>query len=356
MIKSSKRLSRVNRVFDPYQDRRDFVRLDRNEDPVGWDDSHFKEILSSLTQYDFAAYSDSTIFINKLSKWLDKPAEDFYITSGSDAAIKNIFESYVDENDKVIMQKPSWRMYDVYNDVYKGESVFINYNSELKWEPEKIIESLNTVKVKLIIIANPNQPTGTLTDKSILKDIIKLAEEKGTVVVIDEAYYMFTDETCLDLINEFSNLIIVRTFSKAFGLASLRLGYCVANPERIKELMLLRPVTDSNGLAIKIGEYAVDNIAWIHERLKSYILGREYLYNKLWESGLTTYKSATNFLLVKYPNIEIVKKVLWGTREKKYLLKGPFSFAPLENCLRITIGPEKVMRKFWDECSEVLIS
>lgn len=356
MIKASKRLDRVKRVFDPYNNRREFIRLDRNEDPAGWDDYHFNKIISSLTPYDLAAYSDSTILQRKIAEWLKYKFENIYITSGSDQAIKNIYETYVDEGQKVIMQKPSWRMYDVYNDVYKGQSVFISYNDKLEWQPDEIIKLLNNTDIRLIIIANPNQPTGTITDKSKLLEIIELAEKKDTVVVIDEAYYMFTDETCVDLVSMFSNLLVVRTFSKAFGLASLRLGYVVANEERINELMLLRPVTDSNGIALKIGKYALDNIDWLATRVKEFIDGREFLYKKFTENGLKTFKSYTNFLLLKNPDIQSASNILKKTKAKNYLLKGPFNFSPLENCIRITVGPKNLMERFWDDCSEILLN
>src|SRR5256885_16247226 len=92
-ITASPRLTRVKRVFDQYQDRRDFVRLDRNEDPVGWEEGHFNALLRSLTPYDLAAYGDSTVFVSKLAKWLNVSAESLLVTSGSDAALKTIFES-----------------------------------------------------------------------------------------------------------------------------------------------------------------------------------------------------------------------------------------------------------------------
>lgn len=355
MIKPSKRLERVVRVFDPYQDRRSFVRLDRNEDPVGWDDEHFKAIVQSLTPYDLAAYSDSTEFIAKLSAWMNVLPEQVYVTAGSDAALKNVFETYVDEGDVVVMPKPGWRMYDVYNDVYQGVPVFVEYGRNLEFDTNKVLEHLNTGKVRLLILANPNQPTGTLMEKQHLREIIATARQYDTVVVIDEAYHLFADDTVVDWVRDFDNLIVVRTFSKAFGLASLRLGYCVADKQRIKELMLLRPVTDANGLALKIGEYALDNIEWVMERVRDFNAGREYLYERFVENGLTTFRSHTNFMLVRYDSLEQAKEVMAQVRAKNYLLKGPFTFSPLENCVRVTLGPKALMEQFWSDCGSIFV-
>lgn len=355
MIKPSKRLERVVRVFDPYQDRRSFVRLDRNEDPVGWDAEHFKAIVQSLTPYDLAAYSDSTEFIAKLSAWMGVQPEQVYVTAGSDAAIKNIFETYVDIGDIVVMQKPGWRMYDVYNDVYQGTPVFLDYGSNLEFDTDKVLELLSGGNVRMLTLANPNQPTGTLIDRQKLYEVIATAQKYDTIVVIDEAYYLFADETAVDWVHQFDNLIVVRTFSKAFGLASLRLGYCVANKQRIKELMLLRPVTDANGLALKIGAYALDNIDWVMERVRDFNAGREYLYERFVESGLTTFHSHTNFMLVRYDSFEQAKEVMVQVRAKNYLLKGPFTFSPLENCVRVTLGPKALMEQFWRDCGSIFI-
>lgn len=335
-------------------DRRDYVRLDRNEDPVGLDNFHFHNIISSFTKYDFAAYSDSTNLRYKLSNWLGTDINSIYVTAGSDAAIKNIFETYVDRGDKVILQKPSWRMYDVYNDIYNGDSIFIPYDENLHWEPNKIVELLNSTKIRLIVIANPNQPTGTVTNQEKIKEIIDLAFRKDTIVVIDEAYHLFTEQTCKDLIKYYDNLIIVRTFSKAMGLAGLRLGYCIANQQRIRELQLLRPVTDANGIALKVGEYILDNLEWLKQRVHDFIIGREFLYNKLVNSQKKTFQSETNFILIKYNDYEHARNVLIDVREKNYLLKGPFSFYPLENCIRITVASKELMSKFWDDCHTLL--
>lgn len=356
MIKPSKRLERVVRMFDPYQDRHDFVRLDRNEDPVGWEAEHFNAVVQSLTPYDLAAYSDSTEFIGKLAAWMNVQPAQVYVTAGSDAGLKNIFETYVDAGDVVVMQKPGWRMYDVYNDVYQGTPVFVDYGPELEFDTAKVLDLLNAGNVRLLILANPNQPTGTLIDKKVLEEIVATAQKYNTVVAIDEAYYLFSDETSVDLVDRYDNLIVVRTFSKAFGLASLRLGYCVANEARIKDLMLLRPVTDANGLALKIGEYALDHLDWILERVADFNAGRDYLYDRLTESGLKTFRSHTNFMLIRYDSLEQAKDVMAKTRAKNYLLKGPFTFSPLENCVRVTLGPKKLMEQFWQDCGEILIA
>jgi histidinol-phosphate aminotransferase len=353
-IKPSRRLSRVKRVFDPYQDRTHYVRLDRNEDPVGWDDEHFERLRRSLSQYDLAAYADSSTFVRKLAAWLQVPPEWLLVTAGSDAAIKTLFETYVDPDDVVLMQDPNWRMYEVYNNVYQGRAVFVPYDRNLHFPVPAVSAALREHKVRLLILANPNQPTGTLLEAAVVEEIVAAAAQTGTVVAMDEAYYLFTPQTALGLVQRYPNLIIARTFSKAFGLAGLRLGYCVAQPERIAELSLLRPVTDSNSIALKCGEYALDHIDWTQRRAADVIQGREFLYAQLRQAGLATFASHTNFLLMRCPDMDSGRQLVAAARERRYLLKGPFAAAPLDNCVRVSIGPLALMQEFWADCQDLL--
>lgn len=354
MIKASNRLSMVKRVFDPYQDRKDFVRLDRNEDPVGWDTEHFEELRRDLSAYDLAAYADSTEFVTKLARWLSVPEQCVLVTSGSDAAMKAIFETYVDPDDIVLMQDPSWRMYEVYNNIYRGRALLQPYDRNLGFDAGAVLHAVREQPIRLVILANPNQPTGTLMDDADVEAIIAAGEKAGTVVVMDEAYHLFTQRSAVGWVARYPNLIVARTFSKAFGLAGLRLGYCVAQEERIRELSLLRPVTDSNSIALKCGAYALDHIEWIRSRLADFIAGREFLYAELRKAGLETFPSHTNFVLVRCPSAESGRAMIAAARERKYLLKGPWTAAPLQNCIRISVGPLALMQRFWTDCRYIV--
>jgi len=354
-IKASERLARVKRMFDAYEDRTDYVRLDRNEDPAGWPREHFEALRGELSPYDLAAYADSTAFAAKLARWLGVTTDSVLVTAGSDAAVKTVFETYVDAGDRVLMQDPSWRMYEVYNNIYRGTALLVPYGRDLQFDSDALSEAVRSERPRLAIVANPNQPTGTLLDDAAVERIIAAAAETETIVAVDEAYYLFTPHTALGFVARYPNLIVLRTFSKAFGLAGLRLGYCVAQPDRIKELSLLRPVTDSNSFALKCGEYVLDHIDWMRQRIASYVAGREYLYAELVKAGLETFPSHTNFLLVRCPSREHAARLIAEARRQKYLLKGPWTAPPLENCVRITTGPLDLMQRFWADCNGAVI-
>jgi histidinol-phosphate aminotransferase len=354
-IKPSERLTRVKRIFDAYEDRTDYVRLDRNEDPAGWSPEHFEALRKSLSPYDLAAYADSKAFAGKLARWLGVEPDCVLVTAGSDAAVKTVFETYVDAGDAVVMQDPSWRMYEVYNNIYRGTAVLVPYGRYLEFDADAVCAQIRRHRSRLAIVANPNQPTGTLIDDAAVERIVAAGAETDTVVAVDEAYYLFTPHTALRLVARYPNLIVLRTFSKAFGLAGLRLGYGVAQPERIRELSLLRAVTDSNSFALKCGEYVLDHIDWMRQRIATYVAGREYLHAELVKAGLETFPSHTNFLMVRCPSRDHASALMAEARARKYLLKGPWSAPPLENCVRITVGPLDLMRRFWVDCGDVVV-
>src|SRR5262249_33432836 len=152
--------------------------------------------------------------------------------------------------------------------------------------------------------------------------IIAAAAATGTIVVMDEAYHLFAPNTAVPWIQRYPNLIVARTFSKAFGIAGLRLGYCVAQPQRIREPSLLRPVTDSNSIALKCGEYALDHREWMQARIADFVAGREFLYRQMKEAGLAVFPSHTNFLLLRCPSAESGSRLIAEVRQHRYLLKG----------------------------------
>jgi len=355
MIKYSQRLKNVHRVFDPYYDRTTYIRLDRNEDPVGYNQIFFESWKNTLTVNDIAAYADSTTLVEKLSKWLSVNKNEIYITAGSDALIKNIFEVYIDNGDIILLQKPSWRMYNVYSSIYGADVQYICYDSNFSFDVNKIIEQLEGTNVKMIVLANPNQPTGTLIKCADMENILSVAHKRNVLVVIDEAYHLFTDVSIIDYIKMYNNLIVARTFSKAFGLAGLRIGYAVASSKIIQDLMLLRPVTDANSLAINFANYLLDNINVVLDKINDFNKGRDYLFEELNKNNVKCYKSHANFLLIPCLNEENANNLILLAKNKKYLLKGPFKEEPINNYIRITTGPLYLMRAFWEECGDIIL-
>lgn len=355
MIAHSARLKNVHRVFDPYNNRAGYVRLDRNEDPVGYAADFFDAWKTQISIDDVAAYADSTVLAQKLSNWSGLQDNEIYITAGSDALIKNIFEVYIDAGDSVLLQKPSWRMYDVYCAIYGAAPVFINYAPDFSFSVEDIKSALRLKDIKMLILANPNQPTGTMMSAADIESVIALAHARDTLVIMDEAYYLFSKETAAALVHSYDNLIIARTFSKAFGIAGLRIGYAIANSQRIKDLMLVRPVTDANSLAINFASYLLDNMPIVEEKIADFNKGRDYLFAQLSGGGIPVHESHGNFILIPCPDEACAKNIISFAKDRKYTLKGPFRESPIQNCVRVSTGSLQIMQAFWRDCGDNIL-
>jgi histidinol-phosphate aminotransferase len=182
------------------------------------------------------AYPDVGPLYKKLAQCLDIPQNQIHLSAGSDVGIKTVFEVYVESTDEVIIIHPTYATYYVYSQMFNARLIKINFDENLALPAERIIEKISAT-TKLICIANPNSPTGTVLPIKDLKKIIEVASENGALVLIDEAYFQFWGNSVIDLVSAYDNLIVVRTFSKALGLASARLGYLVSSSEVISHFM-----------------------------------------------------------------------------------------------------------------------
>jgi len=234
------------------------VRLDRNEHTTPFPEGHLKNIWDSITPDEIAAYPELEPFYEKLSKWLRIDRQQLLITSGSDTGIRAVYETYVEHGDEVVIFTPTYEMYSVYCAMSGGIKKEVFYNEDFSLPLERVLKAINN-KTKLVAIANPNH-TGTPFEESELTEILKAAKDNDALVLVDEAYHHFYEGTMLRYINKFGNLIIARTFSKAFGIASLRVGYLVSNKDTISQLYRVKLTHEITSVSAKFGEYLLDHL------------------------------------------------------------------------------------------------
>jgi histidinol-phosphate aminotransferase len=170
------------------------------------------------------------------------------------------------------------------------------------------------------------------------------ARQEDAIVLIDEAYFPYHGETVIDLTKKFENLIVTRTFSKAFGLASLRLGFAVAQPDLIRPLKVFKPMYETNGFAILFGCELLDHPLWVEENVKKTIEGREYLVKQMKGIGLYTYPSFANFVNIRVGHDHVGSLVKY-MRNNGILIKPGPDHPALRDCIRISTGPVPKMKK-----------
>ena len=167
MIKPRKNIERLDRFKDFGYDRSTFVRLDKNERTVPFTQEIYQGMLATLSNKFLPMYPDQRPLYEKLSKFFSIDKENLLLTSGSDSAIKSIYETYVENGDKVIYLWPTYAMIDVYADMFMAEKVKIEYSSQLELNFESLLKKIDG-NAKVVFVANPNNPTGTWVNQSAL--------------------------------------------------------------------------------------------------------------------------------------------------------------------------------------------
>ena len=254
--------------------------LTQNERNYPLADLFVGAFFNSLNQKDICFYPNTSRLKEKICKHYNIDIDNLLLTPGSSFAIKTIFETFDVKGNNVVTSDYFFPMYQVYSDLYECELRKAKYTG-MKLDINKIIELVDE-DTQFIILANPNSPLGDLYTK---KDIIKLLET-GVFVVIDEAYLEFTgEETSITLIEEYKNLIVTKTFSKAYGAAGCRVGFLVSHIENMEYLSKFRSMYEINAIGAKYTELIMDNIEYFQSYFQEMMTGKKKFITKLKNEG-----------------------------------------------------------------------
>ena len=342
-FKFFKKIDKILRIRGSSKSRYGKIRLDKNERISKFENYFINKIKKKINSNYLTAYPEIESLYAILSKKFNLNKEMFVLTAGSDLAIRNCFELLVRPRDKIITLFPTYGMVNVYAKLFNANQVKINYNQELELDINKLIREID-YKTKLIIIANPNSPTGTVIENKQIINMLKKAKKFNCYVLIDEAYHGFYNFTVLPYLKKFSNLIISRTFSKAYGLAGCRAGLIIANKTIAKRLYKFRPMYEINSIAVLV----IKEILMNKNILKNYIRetkkGKKYLIKNLNELGYYYHNSYANFLLIDLKTKKLKIKVWNYLKRKNILFTGEPSIPGCKNFLRFSLGPIKYMK------------
>jgi len=355
MVEPKKNIKKLFRTSPTFISRIEkIVRLDKNERTTLFPKEHLDKILSSISPEEVVAYPELEPLYEKLSKWLGVNREEILISSGSDTGIRAVYEVYVDEGDEVVMLTPTYGMYEVYCKMFGAMKIDIQYNEDFSLPLERIAEKIND-HTKLVVLANPNH-TGTVIIEADLKEIIEKANRNSALVLIDEAYFHFYNNTIVPFISNYDNLIVVRTFSKAFGIAPLRVGFLVSNKSVIEQLYKVKLTHEITGISAKFTEYLLDNLDIMEEYVTDVISGKMYLREEFNNYGITLPETHANFVYAELPEGLDGRALVEQLKKESYYISGPFTRTPFRNHIRITVGPEAQMREFMTVFKEIYIS
>ena len=340
---ANRNISQARRIDDKGEDRTGFIRMDRNEKIDPFNKSIYTRIFKKINRHNLLMYPDQRLLYKKLSKFLKINKTKILLTSGSDSAIKFIFETYTKKKDKVAYFWPTYGMIDFYTSLYGCKSKKINYDNNLNLNLNELVKTCKD-KIKVLFVTNPNQPTGTILEDLTLRKIINLSKRYKFLLVFDEAYIEFSSKKSLvHLIKKHKNIIVTRTFSKAFGLAGARIGYLVSNEKNIINLMKVKPYADINILAIKSAEVVLDNLKILGKNLQEIKKSKKIIEKFCEKRKLKFINTETNFVHIKFKNFSECKKIFLFLKSKKIIVRinGNGLPATIRNCLRFSLGPSK---------------
>ena len=305
---------------------------------------NFLHIIKKISSFHFVAYPETEKIYDILSKKYKLPRSCFLVTSGSDFGIRHCFELFTQKHSKIISLSPTFGMVDVYAKVFETNQIKIGYDKNLILDYSKIIKSIDK-SISMIMLANPNSPTGTIIDTKKIIQIIQKAKKNKCYVVIDEAYFGFYKKTYLNFTKKFNNLIILRTFSKAFGLAGIRAGYIVSNKDLIRKLYSFRPMYEISSLSCLIIEEILKKQNLTNSYISSTEKGKKYLTNELSKMGFGYFETFANFILIDFHKKNLGKAIYKNLAKKGILVRRAPNIQATRNCLRFTLGPPNYMKK-----------
>ncbi|MGI5148635.1 pyridoxal phosphate-dependent aminotransferase [Plantactinospora sp. CA-294935] len=279
------------------QDRKGLIRLDRNEATVPLSPAVAEALVAHIGQHGVHGYPEYPQLVAALAGYTALPADSILPTNGSDQAIDICLRAFLAPGATMLVARPEFVIFGHSAGLLGAEVVGVPYGPDLAF-PYAEFRAAATTQRDLIVFVNPNNPTGTAVDVEFIVETVEA--NPGTPVVVDEAYFEFTGVTVAPLIDRYANLVVLRTFSKAFAMAGLRLGYVLARPEVIDQLVKIRNPFDVNSLAVVA---ALTQLSRVDEMRASVAetMGRTkpMVLEFFREHAVPVWPGAANFLLVR---------------------------------------------------------
>ena len=343
MIEPKQHLKKVVRTEKV--DRGGRIGLDRNERVTPLSHEHFQKILATLTPDMLNGYPDVAPLMTRLEKLTECPQDWISATCGSDAVIRHAYHAYVSAGDTVVFPSPTYAMYGVYAEIVDGRAIQIAYNSDRTLDVGAMLEAIK-MKPRLVGIANPDQPTGTVLPEQELRRIAAAARDVGALFLIDEAYFPAYPHSAISMVREFENLAVARSFSKLWGMAGLRLGFVIARPPVIEALQKVRGAHEVNAMAVAIGSYMLDHPEIMQAYTREIEEGRGVLREFARRENLGFPQCPTNFQLLELPPEMDGVKVVRDIKEAGFLVKGGYTEPSMRGCIRVTLDGPEMMGRF----------
>ena len=321
------------------------VKLDANEG----DKDLYRDLLKKLGESDITLnyYPDDSYseLKKEINNYVGYEPKNITVGNGSSELLDLCVKTFVDKDETILSLDPTFSMYSIYAQVFSAKYIGAKAEEDFKVNVDSIIKDIKENNPKLIILCNPNNPTGSVLTK---KEVRKIVKSTDALIALDEAYMEFGDESLIDEVMDYDNLLIVKTVSKAFSLAGIRMGYIVANEDIITSIEKVRAPYNLNSLSAYIATEALRQKERMFDYVKNIKEEREKIYKALVDLGVKAYPSGANFVFFKSDIDNLQKKLV----DKDVLIR-KFS-GKLDGYYRVSVGTKGQNEKFLEAFKEVI--
>jgi len=330
------------------------VKMNLNENFAMPSETIEKLLLDACRSIDVRAYPPprGSMAIKAISSFLGFSESEISVANGADEIMDLLMKVFVRKGSKVMVVEPSFPMYTFFAQLYGGTKVTVMLEPDFRLDVDAILKKADK-DTRLLFVCSPNNPTGNQFREA---NITRLLQEFNGVVVVDEAYADFAPYSVLNWVRDYDNLAVLRSFSKAFGLAGLRLGYLVSNKSIVKYVQRVVGPFNVNAVTQQIIALALQKWSYFEEQINFVINEREWLMENLTQiDGVTPYPSDANFILFKVTKENLTSAIVTERMENRNVLVKDRGHLPLlENCIRVTVGTRNMNETFLSALKETL--
>lgn len=330
------------------EERKNILKLDWNEATVP-PSPKVKEVLEKLVKdehiYNLYPSAHNEELIGLLSDYSKVPKENIQYFASSDTLHEYLVRMYVGVGDPILILGPTYDNFRLTCESQGGQVFYYDYNENFEFDKVGFYNEIEIITPSLIYICNPNNPSGNLLERSFFIELLE--KYKDTIIVVDEAYYEFSGFTLAEFVNQYDNLFITRTFSKAFALANFRAGYLISHSENIFQISKIRNPKNFNTFTQVAVMAALEDEEYMWSFVEEVVKARTYFQKELIKLPFikTVFDSHGNYLLIKFIDYDTKISIFNLLSDNDIFVRNLSHNKILNNTLRITIGTQKQMER-----------
>lgn len=333
-------------IRDELAERPNYLRLDKNENLHAFDDEPFEAFRQTIKQELVWGYPNLRPIYEKVAQVNGVGSDQVLLANGSDVAIKALFDACIAPGDQVILHAPSYFMFDIYAGLAGAEVASVPVDADWRPDVDKMLAA-GGPKAKLMVIEDPSGFVGTSISVPEMRELARHLHERGILLLIDEAYLYVSGDRSehLPLLEEFDNVIISRTMSKAHGMAGARVGFLISNPGLMAQISKCRPLYEISALSAHVAEWVLDHPEIVEDFRQTVASSKAKIFAKLDELDMRWRDTRGNFVLVhcdgQTPDELVAKIAAAGI-----LVRRPFADSQIGDWVRVSVAGPWATRKF----------